>query len=131
MPACESGLSWKNHVKRWEQGREVSEFTFLCESCKGEYLFKDDQVIEKRLGRDHVAETIAIQHGQLQDVLQRRCPNCGGPVVQYKQQETGCITVHELMFFGSKLSTSFSLYNNSSQSNTDRNNHGKKALEIQ
>jgi len=79
-PNCRNNLTWMSHIKRWEQTRQVHEFQFQCESCKREYLFKDDQIIEKRPNRNPIAETIAIQQSQLQDAINRRCLNCGGPI---------------------------------------------------
>ena len=43
---------WIDHVKLSEHGREIDEFNFSCDSCKRQYQFKDDQIIEKRLRRD-------------------------------------------------------------------------------
>ena len=79
-PNCKTSLTWKSHVKRWELGREAHEFTFSCESCKREYQFKDDRIIEKRPDKDPLAEALAIQHSQLYDAINRRCLNCGGPI---------------------------------------------------
>jgi len=59
-PSCKTSLTWKSHIKRWDQGRLVDEFTFRCESCKREYEFKDDKVVEKKRGRDQLAESEAI-----------------------------------------------------------------------
>jgi hypothetical protein len=79
-PHCKIALTWKSHIKRWEHGRCIHEFTFRCESCRREYLLKDDQVVEKKQGRDLSAENLAIQRGQLQDAINRRCIKCGGPI---------------------------------------------------
>jgi nitrite reductase/ring-hydroxylating ferredoxin subunit len=79
-PNCKGPLTWLSHVKQWKEGRQVDEFTFRCEPCNREYLFRDDQVTEKRQGRDTVAETIAIHHSELQAALKSRCTHCGGPI---------------------------------------------------
>jgi hypothetical protein len=62
---CKSPLAWQSHVKRWEQASELQEFTFLCNSCKREYMFKDDKFIEKELVRDPLAQTLAVNHSEL------------------------------------------------------------------
>jgi hypothetical protein len=69
-----------SHTAFWEEGREVHEFDFSCDSCKRQYQFVGDKITEKRQGRDSIAETIAIQHGELQHALNCRCLNCGGPI---------------------------------------------------
>jgi RNase P subunit RPR2 len=47
-PNCRSPLAWKSHTTLWEQGSEVHEFAFHCNSCSREYVFKDDRIIEKQ-----------------------------------------------------------------------------------
>jgi RNase P subunit RPR2 len=47
-PNCRSLLAWQSHTTIWEQGSEVHEFAFLCNSCSREYVFKGDRIIEKK-----------------------------------------------------------------------------------
>jgi len=56
-PKCGNSLTWKSHEKIWTKERELDQFTFRCDSCNREYLFKDDTIIEKTHGRDTLAET--------------------------------------------------------------------------
>jgi uncharacterized protein with PIN domain len=79
-PKCKNPLTWKSHEKIWTKEREVHQFIFACDSCNREYLFKDDEIIEKTLGWNPVAETAAIHHGQIEAALHRRCLECGGPL---------------------------------------------------
>ncbi len=79
-PHYKRPLTWKSHVRLWEQAREVHEFNFQCDSCQRKDLLKDDQIVEKREGREPVAEASAIQRSRLRDALQRCCLNCGGPI---------------------------------------------------
>ncbi|MGA8856305.1 MAG: hypothetical protein WB643_03955 [Candidatus Bathyarchaeia archaeon] len=57
--------------KIWTKEREAHQFTFRCDSCNGEYLFKDDEVIEKTHGRNPVGETTAIHHCEIEAALHR------------------------------------------------------------
>jgi uncharacterized protein YbaR (Trm112 family) len=79
-PKCKNDLTWKSHEKIWTKERELDQFTFICNSCSREYLFKDDVIIEKTHGRDPVAESTAICHLEIEAALARRCPECGGPL---------------------------------------------------
>src|SRR3990172_9216588 len=81
-PNCKTSLTWKSHVKRRDQGRLVDEFTFRCESCKREYEFKDDKVLEKKRGRDPIAESQALDRSLRLAAMNRRCDNCGGPITR-------------------------------------------------
>jgi uncharacterized protein YbaR (Trm112 family) len=63
-PNCKSPLAWQSHVKRWEQARELQEFTLLCSSCKREYVFKDDKLTVKELIRDQLAQTLAVNRSE-------------------------------------------------------------------
>ena len=56
-PNCKNQLVWISHVKLWKHAREIDEFNFSCDSCKRQYQFIDDKIIEK--GRDLIAETKA------------------------------------------------------------------------
>lgn len=79
-PKCKNALTWKSHERIWTKDREVHQFTFRCDSCNREYLFKDNGIIEKTNVRDPVAESTAIRHGEIEAALARRCLECGGPL---------------------------------------------------
>jgi hypothetical protein len=83
-PGCKAPLTWLSHVKRWEQAREIHEFSFRCEACNREYEFKDNQLVERKQGRDPIAESTAIHQARLRDAQVRRCLNCGGPIVNWE-----------------------------------------------
>ncbi|MGA8857746.1 MAG: hypothetical protein WB643_11350, partial [Candidatus Bathyarchaeia archaeon] len=65
-PKCKNALTWKSHERIWTEEREVHQFTFRCDSCNREYLFKDDKIIEKTHGRNPVGETTAIHHCEIE-----------------------------------------------------------------
>jgi ribosomal protein S27AE len=79
-PNCKQPLTWLSHVKRYSQPEAIHEFNFRCDSCKREYQFKDDQLIEKALQRNLGLEDEAIKQSDLQTGINRRCPECGGPI---------------------------------------------------
>ena len=79
-PKCKNALTWKSHERIWTKEREVHQFTITCDSCDREYLFKDEGIIEKTHGRDPVAETVAIRHGEIEAALARHCLVCGAPL---------------------------------------------------
>jgi C4-type Zn-finger protein len=56
-PNCWNQLVWIDHIKRWEHASEIDEFNFSCGSCKRQYQFIDDKIIEKRQGHNAIAET--------------------------------------------------------------------------
>jgi hypothetical protein len=77
-PKCKNALTWKSHEKIWTKDRELDQFTFTCNSCNRDYLFKDDVICEKPHDRDSYAETRAIHDAEIEAALARRCPECGG-----------------------------------------------------
>jgi Zn finger protein HypA/HybF involved in hydrogenase expression len=79
-PKCNNALTLKSYQKIWTKQREVHQFSFTCNSCNREYLFKDDVIIEKMQSRDSVAESAAIRQGEIEAALARRCLECGGPL---------------------------------------------------
>jgi ribosomal protein S27AE len=94
-PNCKNSLTWQSHVKRWEKSRQVQEFTFLCQTCNREYLFKDDKIVEKRPRRDPFVEELAIQNVQFLDATNRRCPQCGGPITNPYGSTLRCGWCHQ------------------------------------
>jgi Zn finger protein HypA/HybF involved in hydrogenase expression len=54
-----------------------------CESCKREYDFKDDKVVEIKRGRDLIAESQALDRSLRLAAMNRRCDNCGGPMTSH------------------------------------------------
>ena len=79
-PTCKNPLTWQSHITRSEQAGEVHEFTFRCESCRREYCYKNHELTEKQPKGDPAADALAVEHGQLLAAINRRCPNCGGPI---------------------------------------------------
>lgn len=79
-PNCKGSLTWKSHSTAYLNDHPVHEFTFRCEPCNREYLYRDGELQEKRMGRDEYAEAKAMLHGELEAALNRRCPTCGGPL---------------------------------------------------
>jgi hypothetical protein len=58
----------------------VYEFGFECESCKKEYRFREGKFSEILKERDTVAELTAMHNAEIDSALNRRCPECGGPL---------------------------------------------------
>lgn len=77
---CTKKLTWTSHSKTWENGKQVDELTFECDDCHRQYSFKEGKLSEKRTERDTYSETAAIKRAEMKNALQRRCPDCGGPV---------------------------------------------------
>jgi Zn finger protein HypA/HybF involved in hydrogenase expression len=80
---CKTPLIWLSHIKRWEQDRQVDEFTFHCEKCKREYLYKNDEIVEKGTERNLLAEHEALARFEFRNATNRRCPKCGGPITNF------------------------------------------------
>jgi DNA-directed RNA polymerase subunit M/transcription elongation factor TFIIS len=77
---CKQPLTWLSHVKRYPQPEAIHEFNFRCESCNRKYQFKEGQLQEKALERNLRHEDEAVRHTELEIGINRRCPDCGGPI---------------------------------------------------
>jgi nitrite reductase/ring-hydroxylating ferredoxin subunit len=66
--------------KRLDQGRDVYEFGFRCDSCKREYRFRDGKLKELKTQRDPFTELMAMRKAEIDTIRNRRCPHCGGPL---------------------------------------------------
>jgi uncharacterized protein with PIN domain len=77
---CHKPLVWMSRSKRVDQGRDVYEFGFRCDSCKREFRFKDGKLKELKAQRDPVAELMAMRKAEIGAIRNRRCPHCGGPL---------------------------------------------------
>jgi len=66
--------------KRLDQGRDVYEFGFRCDSCKREFRFKDGKLEGLKTQRDPIAELMAMREAEMGAIRTRRCPRCGGPL---------------------------------------------------
>ena len=77
---CHKPLVWISRVKRSQQGRDVYEFDFRCDSCKREFQFKDGKLKELKAQRDAFAELMAMREAEIGAIRNRRCPHCGGPL---------------------------------------------------
>lgn len=85
-PNCQKPLIWISHSTRWEK-TPIHEFNFSCGSCNRKYQFKDNQLAQIRPQRNPAAETDAIHKAQLKNAVSRRCPQCGGPIMN----GSGCL----------------------------------------
>lgn len=77
---CHTPLVWVGRSTRIDQGREVYEFDFRCDTCKREYRFRDGKLEEVKVERNPVAEHMAMHKAELDTARNRRCPQCGGPL---------------------------------------------------
>jgi len=77
---CHKPLVWMSRSKRLDQGREVYELGFRCDSCKREFRFKDGKLEELRTQRNPFAELMAMREAEIDTIRNRRCPHCGGPL---------------------------------------------------
>jgi C4-type Zn-finger protein len=51
-PHCLKPLTWLSHTKQWTSNGEIDEFTFQCEQCKVQYMFRNDELTEKPPSRN-------------------------------------------------------------------------------
>jgi hypothetical protein len=58
----------------------VHEFEFRCDKCKQDYNLKDGELTTKTHERDIIAESSGIIHTEATEAVNRRCPQCGGPI---------------------------------------------------
>jgi endogenous inhibitor of DNA gyrase (YacG/DUF329 family) len=79
-PNCQKPLTWLSHSTRWEE-IPIYEFDFSCGSCNRRFQFKDNQLTEKRPQRNLTVEETAVNHVKLEHAAGRRCPQCGGPIM--------------------------------------------------
>jgi hypothetical protein len=79
-PNCQKPLTWLSHVKRYPQPEAIHEFNFRCDSCNREYQFKDNHLTEKAHERNLGREDEAVRHTELENGINRRCTDCGGPI---------------------------------------------------
>lgn len=77
---CNKPLVWVSRITRWYEDRKIQDFTFRCDVCKREFLYRDNRLFEKKPVRNEVGAVTAIRKLEHKDALNRRCTECGGPL---------------------------------------------------
>jgi rubredoxin len=68
-----------SHSIQFKQ-EEIHAFDFRCNNCKHDYQFRNGQLLSKEHERDLSKEREGIKRTALETAVDRRCPECGGPL---------------------------------------------------